>query len=408
LTERLERQEATVERLVAPSWTRRRFVAASGVAAITGSGARRRTLAQVATPVADFELPEEVSWATFSPLAHDQAVAIGDALRAAAGVRLNIQPSDRDVVGVEALRQGAVDFEATAVDGSIAPQEGVFEYASKDWGPQKVRLVLANTDEPITYEIAIAGDLGVETYADLKGKRVAWYTDFPVVNVNTQAYLAYGGLAWDDVERVDVHGFFDAALKALENGDLDAAFVATDGPAVDAAAAGPRGLFWPAVDPQNAEGLARMRAIAPYFVLYDVTEGVAANPTTSQHGAHYPYPILIALEKTDADLVYNMTKALAELYPRYQGKALGIDGWNIDKQYLLWFVPYHDGAVAYLKELGIWTDVAQAHNDQLVARQEALAAAWEALMAENPEDWESAWAERRRQALQDGGFQVIF
>lgn len=56
----------------------------------------------------------------------------------------------------------------------------------------------------------------------------------------------------------------------------------------------------------------------------------------------------------------------------------------------------------------MWSDAAQAHNDQLVARQEALAAAWATLKAENPDDWESAWVERRRQALKDGGFQVIF
>jgi TRAP transporter TAXI family solute receptor len=242
----------------------------------------------------------------------------------------------------------------------------------------------------------------------LKGKRVAWYLDFPVVNVNTAAYLAYAGLTWDDVERVDVEGFFDDALKALRDGDLDAAFAATPSEDADVAAAGPRGLFWPAIDPQNAEGLARMGAVAPYFVLQDVTEGAAVDPSKMQPGAHYPYPILVALQRTKHDLVYNMTKALVELYPLYQGKVLGIDGWNIDDQYFEWFVPYHDGAVTYFKELGVWTDEAQDHNDQLLARQEALAAAWEALRAENPENWESAWAERRRQALQDGGFQVIF
>ena len=75
---------------------------------------------------------------------------------------------------------------------------------------------------------------------------------------------------------------------------------------------------------------------------------------------------------------------------------------------LEWFVPYHDGAVAYFKELGVWSDHAQAHNDRLIARQEALAVAWKALAAENPADWDNAWAERRRQALKDGGFQVIF
>ena len=94
-----------------------------------------------------------------------------------------------------------------------------------------------------------------------------------------------------------------------------------------------------------------------------------------QHGAHYPYPILVTLEGTDAGLVHNMAQAMVELYPQYKGKALGIDGWQIDAQAFLWFVPYHEGAVAYFKELGVWTDAAQTHNDHLLARQEALAAA---------------------------------
>ncbi len=59
--------------------------------------------------------------------------------------------------------------------------------------------------------------------------------------------------------------------------------------------------------------------------------------------------------------------------------ALGIDRWQIDAQAFLWFVPYHQGAVTYFKELGVWTDAAQAHNDHLIARQDALAAAWQEL-----------------------------
>ena len=396
-----------MERLGAPAWTRRRFVAASGVAVATG-GAWQRALAQTATPVAGFALPAEVFWAAYSGLAYDQAVAIGDALHEAAGVTLNVHPTLGDEFTGELLRLDKVDFEATAVGGSIAAQEGVFEFSAEDWGPQKVRLLLVNAAEPIHYGIAVAGDLGVTTHADLPGKRVAWYLDYPVVNVNTAAYLAYAGLTWGDVERVEVEGFFDVALQALRDGDLDAAFASTVSEGVAEAAAGPRGLFWPAIDPGNAEGLARMAAVAPYFVLQDVPEGAAVDPTKVQPGAHYPYPILIALQRTDHDLVYNMTKAMVELYPRYQGQVLGIDGWNIADQYLEWFIPYHDGAVTYLKEIGVWTAEAQAHNDHLLARQETLAAAWVALQAEKPDDWASAWAECRRQALRDGGFQVIF
>lgn len=352
-------------------------------------------------PAAAFELPDQVSWTTYARLGQEQAVAIGEALRGA-GVELRIQPADSDLARAELLRTGAVEFAATAIGGSVAAQEGVFDFAGRDWGPQRVRMVLASTGERFTYAIAIAGDLGVETYAGLKGKRVAWYSDFPIVNVNTEAFLAYGGLTWADVERVEVAGFFDAGLKALDEGRLDAAFAATSLDGAYQVQPGQRGLVWPSIDPADTAAMARFEAVAPYFIPHDAADNVG------HEGAHYPFPILVALEGTDEALVYNMTKALVELFPQYQGKAFGLDGWHLDHQELLWFVPYHEGTVAYLREIGVWTEASQVHHDGLVARQAALAAAWEALEAENPADWQAAWTERRRQVLKDGGFQPVF
>ena len=65
-------------------------------------------------------------------------------------------------------------------------------------------------------------------------------------------------------------------------------------------------------------------------------------------------------------------------------------------------------AIRYYEEIGTWSDEAQAHNDKLVARQEALAKAWEELKAEDPENWEEAWDAKRREALAAGGFEVVF
>ena len=326
----------------------------------------------------------------------------------AAGVTLRIEPGATDIARNDLLRTGKVDFGAVGIGGSVAAQEGVFDFAAKDWGPQKVRVVLEDNAEPIDYAVAVAGDAGVKSYADLKGKRVAWYAEHPVVNVNTEAYLAYGGLTWDDVQRVEVHGFFANAMQALAEGKLDAAFGATSDPASYEAASGPRGLFWPEIDEANAEGLKRMMAVAPYFTTFTVTEGAAIDAKVGEHSAHYPYPILVAMADTDPKLVHGMAAALVELFPQYAHHAPGIDGWQLDLQNLEWFVPYHAGAVAYFKELGIWSDHAEAHNNKLIARQEALAAAWQALKAENPSDWEKAWEVRRHQALEEGGFQVVF
>ena len=105
--------------------------------------------------------------------------------------------------------------------------------------------------------------------------------------------------------------------------------------------------------------------------------------------------------------VRNIAKALVELYLQY---AQGARHRRVESRRSGPRVvrPLSRGAVAYFKELGVWSDHAQAHNDRLIARQEALAAAWKALAAENPADWDDAWAVRRRQALKDGGFQVVF
>ena len=212
------------------------------------------------------------------------------AMRWTAGVALRIEPGASDTARNELLRTGKVDFGVVDIGGSVAAQEGVFDFAAPDWGPQMVRVVLEDNGEPIDYAVAVAGDAGAKTYADLKGMRVAWYAEHPVVNVNTEAYLAYGGLTWDDVQRVEVHGFFADAMQALAEGRLDAAFGATSDPASFAAAAGPRGLFWPEIDEANADGLNRMMAVAPYFTTFAVTEGAAIDPKVGEHSAHYPYP----------------------------------------------------------------------------------------------------------------------
>jgi len=357
----------------------------------------------------DLDLPRQLSRTAYDTgsAGYNQAVAIGAALQDAAGVNLRVLPGKNDVSRTEPLRQGRVEFSATGVGGSFMAQEGVFDFGAENWGPQPIRVLLANNGGAINLAVGVAGDLGIETYADLKGKRVSYIVGAPALNVNTEAYLAYGGLTWDDVERVDFGGF-GASWTGLIEGQVDAAFASTNSGKAYEAEAGPRGLFWPPIDPDDTEGFARMQEIAPFFTLNKAKVGATIDGTDGYQGAGYAYPVLTSIAATDEALVYNMTKAMVELFPKYDGNSPGIGGWALDKQNMEWVVPYHEGAIRYFEEVGAWSDTAQAHNDKLVKRQEALAAAWEATKASNPSDWEAAWSEARRKALADGGFSVVF
>lgn len=358
---------------------------------------------------AELNLPKQLAWTAYNTgsAGYNQSVAIGAALQNATGTNLRVLPGKNDVARTEPLRQHKVQFSATGVGGSFMAQEGVFVFGKPNWGPQAVRTLLANNGGAVGLSVGVAGDIGVKSYSDLKGKRVAWVRGAPSLNVNTTAYLAYGGLTWDDVEKVEFGGFGES-WKGLINGQVDAAFASTNSGFAYEAASSPRGLIWPVIDPANKEGLARMQEIAPFFSAAKVTVGATIDGTDGVQTGAYAYPVLVAMADQDEDLVYNMTAAMVQLFDQYDGKAPGIGGWALDKQNFEWVVPYHEGAIRYFKEIGAWSDAAQKHNDHLVARQAALAKAWSDLKSESPAEWESAWAEARKKALMDGGFSVVF
>ena len=367
---------------------------------------------------ADVKLPGQLAWTAYGTgsAGYNQSVAIGAALKTATGTNLRVLPGKNDVARTEPLRQGKVQFSATGVGGSFMAQEGVFQFGAENWGPQPVRVLMANNGGAVGLSMGVAKDVCEKagkpdckgfTYADLKGMRVAWVKGAPALNVNNEAYLAYGGLTWDDVERVDFGGF-SASWKGMGNNEVDAVFASTNSGLAYAQASNPRGLIWPEIDPNNKEGLARMQAIAPFFTPVNAKVGATIDGGDPVPTAGYAYPVLTAMASQDADLVYNMTKAMVELFPEYDGKAPGIGGWAKDKQNFQWVAPYHDGAIRYYKEIGAWSDADQAHNDKLVKRQEALQSAWQQLKDENPDNWAEAWDKKRRDALKAGGFDVVF
>lgn len=155
-----------------------------------------------------------------------------------------------------------------------------------------------------------------------------------------------------------------------------------------------------------------MAAVAPYFRPHEVTAGAgdisAENPVPS---ASYPYPIVVANQDLADNVAYGLIKAMQENFDDYKDNAPGASGYALEQQDLQWVVPFHDAVVEYYKEIDVWTEEMQSHQDKLVERQNVLMSAWESFMQDAPSDDEAfttEWMEARATALSDAGFEPIF
>lgn len=359
---------------------------------------------------AQVTLPAQISWTAYDvgSAGYNQAVAIGSALKNELKVDLRVLPGKNDVSRQVPLRARQVQFSATGVGASYLAQEGVLDFGAKTWGPQEVRVLMtANADSNLT--VGVAADLGIKTFADLRGKRVAYILGSPSLNENVTAILAFANLTWDDVKKVEFPGF-GQSWDGIINNQVDAAFATTTSGKAYQLEASPRGIFWPPLPHNDKEGWKRLQDKAPFFAPNVATEGAGLSKEKPNEGAAYPYPILIAYADQNADLVYNMTKAMVTLYPKYQGSAPGINGWALERQRFEWAVPYHDGAIRFFKEIGKWTDAHQKHNDSLVKRQQVLKAAWAEAVASKVADdqFTKNWMAIRAKRLEAAGLPVVY
>jgi len=356
-------------------------------------------------------LPNPLVWAAYDTGsdAHAQAAAIGRMLRERHGIAVRILPGRSDLARTAPLKSGEAHFSVTGF-GIHHAQEGVYEFADRrSWGPLPVRLAfMAQPDAGLG--LAVAGDFGFRSTADLAGKRVAWIEDAPTINVAVGALLRFGGLGWDDVQRVEVPGAVVAG-NWLVAGRIDAFLATTGSTLATKVAASPRGLAWATFPPGDIPGWRRLTSAAPWFVPRLVTVGVSV-PANGLPMASYPAPVLVTSAEQDAGVVHTLVASLDRHFTDFRDAAPGAEGWALDRQVLRWVMPWHEGAIRYFTERGVWGQAEAAHQSRLLERQATIRAAWDSLIAQDIADEQiflARWQQARAVALREGGFDpVIF
>ncbi|MCY6379690.1 TAXI family TRAP transporter solute-binding subunit [Hoeflea prorocentri] len=359
----------------------------------------------------EVSLPKQMTWTNYNSnsIIFAQAVAIGEILEKHHGMKLNVTPVKSGYARVLPLLNGRADMMLTGTDGFFA-QEGVFAFAKKEAGPMPLQLVLYNEIQPGNGVVG-AGDAGINTPADLKGKRVAYLQGSPSSNKVVEATLAFAELTWDDVIRIPVSSFSDAH-DAIINGQADAAPGNMISGSIERIANSPRGIQWAPTPHSDEEGWTRMKAVAPYIQKAVMTKGIGIPEGGSVEFNGYGFPEWLVMEDIDADTTYNLVKAMDMHYDEIAGSAPRSDGYELSRQNMQQSWPWHEGAVRYFKEKGIWSDADEAHNQMMLKRQMVLADAWKAFMDNSPPSDEAefteGWGKARAAALTEAGLPVIY
>ena len=81
---------------------------------------------------------------------------------------MRVLPAGNDVARLAPLKANRAQASAMGI-GTYFAQEGVFEFAVKEWGPQPLRLLLSVTDCN-AISLGVAKDTGVKEIKDLQGQ----------------------------------------------------------------------------------------------------------------------------------------------------------------------------------------------------------------------------------------------
>lgn len=324
----------------------------------------------MSTPVWSGEWPKDVAVISPAPGAsvHMVLVGIGTAVKKYTPIEnWIVQPLGGPKLWLPMMKMGKCDFANHSAPDILNAFLGRGSYAKM--GPQPVRTVAAGHD--YMFMFWTTPDKGIRSISDLKGK-VAYikFKANPMFTEMAKNQLASAGLTFDDLKAVLAFSSIKEAIRGLIEGRVDAILY----PVVPGAV----------MQVNEAKGecqfinLTRKQAeyVAKHMEGYIIAD-IPANDPRFRNKSAVPNAIcyqnaMFTSAKTNPDVVYGVDKAIFEHPDEFVNSHPAAKFWTLKHRPVALAVPYHEGAIRFFKEKGLWSEKAEAYQVKMLKMQEEI------------------------------------
>jgi TRAP transporter TAXI family solute receptor len=275
-------------------------------------------------------------------------VPLGGALKnmwekAVPGLQMTVTPG-AGVANVRGIDEGKAQLgfanSSTTVDGL----EGRAPY------PKKVTKVcqVANL-YPQYFQVAALNDAKINSYADLKGKSLVTQPKGNTAEVLTDAILKANGLSYQSLSKANFQASYTDAVSMMKDGHAQVMTLGTTAPAsavMDLASA--RDIHLVPVDDKTMADLKKQN---PGYNKLVIKAGTYPKQEKDVPVIGYSTHIVAACDLPE-DVVYKITKAMAENVADMAAVVKPIAGLTPKDMAVDIGVPFHKGATKYYKEKG--------------------------------------------------------
>lgn len=214
-----------------------------------------------------------------------------------------------------------------------------------------LRMLLSNLDIGRINVVVLEGS-PLADICSLKGRRVGVGPSGHGSLANLREIFGAGcGFSFDDITPIYLP--YDQALSALGDGRLDAAvlYVSPPIPAISEFGATRAFRLLPLTEAARDAVVAKY----PYYLKTLIPAGAYTGVTADVPVVGTSNGLMVSADLSE-ELVYQITKATFENLERFRGSYPTIAGFTLEVAPQGGLIPYHDGAIRYYRERGVWPE----------------------------------------------------